>query len=452
MISLNNVKNFINSGSERTKIVKKNAVASLLIKLISMLVDFAKVPILLSYLDSERYGLYLTIASIVYWAHNFDFGLGTGLRYKLTSAISQDNYKYGKQLVSTAYLSMSAIMLGLLLVLLPVISFLDWNYILNTQLVGSTELILCVSIVLSVFVIQFILELITYVLQAYQRAAFASVFKPLSNLVTLICVLLLKFTTTCSLLYACVAMTVPIVAILLICNIYIYKHKFKEVKPSIDSYHKCCLKDIYSLGLKFFVSQSANLVVFQTASFLIAHYVNPSEAASYNTAFTYFGIIVVFNTMMILPLTAAVTDAYTKGDYLWISYTMAKINKVSVLLTLLSIILLAISPLVFKIWIGDRLTISWILRISMTIYFILNIWTTPYSSFISGVGKMNIAMAAAIFKIILYLPVSIVLVKFLGTNGIMLSIIFINTLPNNILYHIQYNKVMNKTATGIWNK
>lgn len=137
MMIISKFKTFIDSGSERSRNVKKNAIGSLLIRILSMVVDFAKVPILLTYLDSERYGLYVTIASIVYWTHNFDFGLGTGLRYKLTSAISNSNFEYGKRLVSTAYLSMSGVMSFLLLVFLPIIAFLDWNRLLNTNTIQN---------------------------------------------------------------------------------------------------------------------------------------------------------------------------------------------------------------------------------------------------------------------------------------------------------------------------
>ena len=246
-------------------------------------------------------------------------------------------------------------------------------------------------------------------------------------------------------------MTLPIVIVLLISNIFLYAKSCKEVSPTMSQYDKHCLRDIYSLGLKFFVSQSANLIVFQSAAFFISHFVNPSEAASYNTAFTYFGAIVVFNTMMLLPLSAAITDAYIKNDYSWLTSSIKRINKVSLLLTVASIVLLAISPIVFKYWIGDKLDISWLLRITMSIYFILNIWTTPYSSFIS-VGKMQMAMVLAIFKMVLYIPIAILMVKAFGTPGIMMSIILVNTIPNNILYTLQYKKIVNKTAAGIWNK
>lgn len=80
---LKKFKSYFSGRSERSQIVVKNAAVSFAIKIGAMAIDFAKVPVLLSFLDSSHYGVYLTIASIVYWTHQFDFGLGTGLRYKL---------------------------------------------------------------------------------------------------------------------------------------------------------------------------------------------------------------------------------------------------------------------------------------------------------------------------------------------------------------------------------
>ena len=160
---------FINSGSERSQIVKKNAFWSLIIKILSIGIDFAKVPILLSYLTPDNYGLYVTIASIVYWTHNFDFGLGTGLRYKLTTAIANSNFKTGRELVSTAYVSLSVILLCIMAIAIPVICNLNWNMLLNAGLVSNRDLLLCILVVLVVFMTQFVLELVTYVLQAYQK-------------------------------------------------------------------------------------------------------------------------------------------------------------------------------------------------------------------------------------------------------------------------------------------
>ena len=219
---LEKLRRIVNSGSERSQIVKKNALGSLIIKILSIGVDFAKVPILLSYLTPDNYGLYVTIASIVYWTHNFDFGLGTGLRYKLTTAISNSDYKTGKELVSTAYISLTVILLGIILIAIPVVFSLNWNSLLNAGQLSNRELVLCILVVLVVFITQFVLELITYVLQAYQKSALSSVFKPIANLASLIIILILKLFSDNSLLYACIGLTVPIVIVLFIGNIVLF--------------------------------------------------------------------------------------------------------------------------------------------------------------------------------------------------------------------------------------
>lgn len=449
---INKIRTLISGGSERSRNVKKNALGAMIIKVFSLLIDFAKVPVLLTYLDPEHYGVYLTITSIVFWTHNFDFGLGTGLRYKLTEAVSLRNFEYGKKLVSTAYYSMSMIMGLLLLLLIPIIAVLDWNSILNSTLDSRYDLAICVLLVLVVFLTQFVLELISIVLQSYQRAAISTLFKPAANLVTLLVILLLRLCSTNSLIYASLAMTVPIVVVLFLTNVFYFSREYKNIAPSYKYFTKSCLKDIYSLGIKYFLSQLSSLVIFNTTSFLLTYLINPEATAVFNTAYTYFGVIVLFNTMAMQPIVAAVTDAYVKNDYSWIKSCFTKIKNISTGLTLASLAMLAVSQFVFRLWIGDKLQIPWDLSIILTFFFVLNIWSTPYINFLSGVGKMNVMVIVSLVKIILYIPFSVYMIKIMGTNGLVWAIIIINMIPNIVVGCLQYYLIINKKATGIWNK
>lgn len=417
-----------------------------------MAIDFAKVPVLLSFLDSSHYGVYITIASIVYWTHQFDFGLGSGLRYKLTEAISKKNDERGKQLVSTAYISMAVIMLIVLLICTPIITTLNWTNILNCAFIGPLELMLCVCMVLAIFVVQFVLELISVVLQANQRAAVSNIFKPLANLLTVIIVLILRQYAYNSLTLACLAMTVPIVIVLFMANVWFFTKRYKSIAPSFKDFRKDSIRDIYSLGLKYFSGQFSSLVVFSTASFLLSHFVNPSEATVYNTAWTYFGVLVMFNSMVLTPLVAAVTDAYVNGEDKWITNIYKKISIYSWLLTVGSLFLLAISQVAFHLWVGDKVIVPWTLSIVMAAYFICNVWVTPYKSFLSGVGKMNVSVIISFCKIVLFFPVAIFLIKLWQSTGLVLAILVVNTLPNMFFGIYQYKLVINHKAKGIWDK
>ena len=432
--------------------VKKNAVGSFLIKLFAILIDFLKVPVLLLYMDAETYGVFLTISSIISWTHQFDFGLGAGLRFKLTKALSLNDTERGRALVSTAYISMSTVMLLVFLAFAPVIPRLDWVSILNTSKVSGTELATCVYLVLGIFLVQFVLELISIVFQSYQKAAFASAFKPIANVVMLLTFIGLTFFSHNSLTLACLAMTLPIVVVLLGFSIYYYHTRFHAIRPSLSYFRKGCIKDIYSLGLKFFIGQLSSLFVFQTATFLLSHYTNPTEAAVYSTAWMFFGFIVVFNQMVTTPLIAAITEAHTKGDSPWIRRAFKKISLYSLSLSGLSLFILAVSHIFFDIWLGDKLYIPWDLSIVMTIYFICNIWISPYQNFLTGVGKYQAQMYLSIVKIFVFLPVAIFMIKSMGAVGLILAILCVNTIPNLLLGIYQYYLIINHRAVGIWNK
>ncbi|MCK7523619.1 MAG: hypothetical protein MZV64_41275 [Ignavibacteriales bacterium] len=63
----------------------------------------AIVPVTLNYLGKTEYGIWLTLASILSWLINLDFGLGNGLRNKLAEALALNDIKLARIYVSTAY-------------------------------------------------------------------------------------------------------------------------------------------------------------------------------------------------------------------------------------------------------------------------------------------------------------------------------------------------------------
>lgn len=452
MILINRILKYINGGSERSRNIKKNALGAMAIRVIAMAIQLVQVPVVLSYLDSTLYGVYLTITSIVVWTHNFDFGLGSGLRYKLTEAIANKDFRRGKALVSTAYISLAAIMLAVGLCAAPFVHYLNWPDILNCHTISSGYISVCVIIVLATLLIQFVLELITIILQANQRAAISTIFKPLSNVLAVVGVIILKYTSTPSLLAACIMLTLPMVLVLFAANVILFTRKYRDISPSLSSYNPSILKDIYSLGLKFFITSLSGVVVFNSTSIIISHYIAPSEVAVYNTAYTYFSIFVIFHGVFLTPIWAGITDAWVKKDILWLESCMKRISWLTAVFSILIIIGLTVSQLAFHIWIGNRLSIPLILSSWLALSFILNLWSATYNCFVVGVGKAQMSMYLAIVKIITFIPAVILAIKAWGIIGVVISTIVINTIPNVLLGYIQYRLLITGKASGIWSK
>ena len=132
--------------------------------------------------------------------------------------------------------------------------------------------------------------------------------------------------------------------------------------------------------------------------------------------------------------------------------TFKKIKKYSIALTAMSLFLLAFSQIAFHIWVGDKIIVPWSLAVVMTAYFICNIWITPYKNFLNGMGKMSVTVVISFFKIVLFFPVAIALIKLWSSMGLVIAILVVNTLPNMVFGIYQYSLIINHKATGIWNR
>jgi O-antigen/teichoic acid export membrane protein len=102
-------------------------------------------------------------------------------------------------------------------------------------------------------------------------------------------------------------------------------------------------------------------------------------------------------------------------------------------------------------WVGKDIKVPISISIVIAFYVILNGWSNIYSQFLNGVGKVQLQLYGSIFGAILNIPLAIFLGKHLGISGVILSTCFIGVI-NAVLSPIQYFKILNNRATGIWNK
>src|SRR5882757_3638825 len=109
MILLTKIKNQLFGGHARTNKANKNVLLSFLIKGSSIATSFALVPLTLHYLDKERYGIWLTIFSLLGWLTFFDIGMGNGLRNKLSEALANNDTRMARIYISTAYAIVAAV-------------------------------------------------------------------------------------------------------------------------------------------------------------------------------------------------------------------------------------------------------------------------------------------------------------------------------------------------------
>ena len=96
--------------SNRSKKVLKNIALSIISKGITIICSLLVVPLTINYVNPTRYGIWLSLSSIIGWIGYFDLGLGNGFRNKYAEAKAFGNYILAKQYISTTYLTITIIM------------------------------------------------------------------------------------------------------------------------------------------------------------------------------------------------------------------------------------------------------------------------------------------------------------------------------------------------------
>lgn len=445
--------NFFIKGHEQSIEIKKNIVGSFIIKGFSIFLGLYFIPVMLNYLDKETFGIWLTLYSIIHWMSFFNIGLGNGLRNKLVEAISKNDYKLAKTYVSTTYASLSMIIAVVLIIFLFINKFLHWGKILNADFIPESELSAVVLLTFSFFCIRFVLKLIGIIVVADQKTALNTLFSLLYKTLTLIGILILTKYTSGSLFKLAIIFNVTPVIVYFVASIYFFSKNYKRFRPSVKFIDFSHFHDLATLGFKFFFLQIGAVILFTSSNLIITHVLGPGEVTIYNIAKRYFNIVFMLFSIMMRPLWSAYTKAYFRHDVEWIKRITRKLLSIALFLSFVVIIMILISKPVYAFWVGKDIHVPLILSCLMGIFTIIKLFAAPFVNFINGVGKIKLSFRLSPIPIILNIPLAIFFAKQLqlGSAGVILAASICNLISVTI-GPIQYYKIVNNKAKGIWNQ
>ena len=421
------LKSYITSGDGRSVKAKKNILAMLFIRGGSIAINLLLVPLTLDYVDSDTYGVWLTLSSMIAWLSFFDIGLNNGLKNKLAEAWAQNNLELAKKYVSTTYAILILIFMPVMVIGLIVAPMLNWHSLLNLSPEGTTGLLTAVCIIIAYFCIQFVLSTINVILTADQRPADASLRSLIQNIITLIIIAVLVKTTEGSLVNLCLALCAAPLIVLLIFNFTLFKDRYKDIRPSYKSVDFAVAPSLFKLGVQFFIIQIAAIIQFQLANFLIMRYYGATEVTAYNIAYKYFNVIYMIWGIIITPLWAAVTDAAARNEYGWIKNAIKKYLRIFILMSVGLMVMLLASGFVYDIWIGDKVEISFMLSLWVALYFLMLMFGTTFVSTLNGLGKLKVQTIASTISPLVFLCCVFALIKTgVGVYSILIASIVAN--------------------------
>jgi len=455
------ISHFFNEGHERTILTKKNVAASFAIKGVTIIISLILVPLTISYVNSERNGIWLTLYSMVLWLNLFDIGFGNGMKNKLAEAKAMGNMELAQKYVSSTYAIMAIICVILFVLFCIINPLLHWDWLfekLHISPAYNREVSVLIWILMISFCFTFIFNLLKSVVTADQKPAIGSFLDMVGQLLILVGIFILSKTTAPSLVsLGLITGFVPVI-VLIIANIVLFNTRYKVWRPSFKSVDFKLAKSIMNLGLKFFIMTFASFLVTQTLYILIQLTTNPIEVTNFYTAFRLFSLALNVMGIVIIPYWSSFTDAYTHKDFAWMQKSISELHKFFLYLLIFQLTLLLLSPLIYYAWVNywmrenhNVLAITFLLSFAVCVYTSATCWLNICIYPINGIGKVKLQMYSSIAEMLLILPVALWMGHHWKSPGIALAPVIVY-IPRMIWAPIQLNKLINNQAVGIWNK
>ncbi len=417
-----------------------------------MVCSLLLVPITINYVNPTRYGIWLTLSSIIGWILLFDFGLGNGLRNKFAEAKAKGDMELARQYVSTTYYTLSVVMLVLFLGIAFVNQFINWTSILNVDVSYTDELRQVFGIVSFFFCINMVVNLFNSILTADQKPGLSSILGAAGQIFSLLVVYVLTKTTEGSLFNLALYYSGIPMLVVFLASIYAFRFtRYKECAPYFRSFKRQLVSSVTKLGIKFFVICLSMIFIFQVMNIIISRELGPDAVTEYNIAFKYFNILTTVILIVVTPFWSAFTDAYQKKDYQWMTSSIKKLETVWLFSILTALVMVILANPFYDIWIGDDIHVQMATTVSIAIFISLFNLSQIYMFMINGIGTVMIQLLIYIVFALIAWPLMVLCCGWLGLSGIVIIPSIVAMLVA-LCGRIQIGRIMNKRATGLWAK
>lgn len=438
--------------NRRTALIKKNIYASFFIKGWSGLMQLMLVPLTLGCLDVYENGVWLTISSMLIWIDNMDIGLGNGLRNKLAEALAVDDNEKARGIVSSTFAMLVVIILPVVAIINMFIANADIYSLLNVDrnIVANLNEVVSVSVLL--VGVTFVFKFIGNFYMGLQMPAVNNLLVTLGQTLAVAGIFLLMRLGVHSLLWVSVVNTASPLVVYLISYPVTFCVKYPKLRPSLHSVSRKLVNSMFSMGSKFFVLQISSILLFMSLNVIISKCFSPEMVTPYQVAYRYFCLVQMVFFIISGPYWTATTDAYKKNDREWIISSGRTLNKIVLLMALLIVGMVAVSDAVYSVWVGDKVYVPFSMTLLVAAYLFILTVSNRYSIILNGMGKLRLQLVVTVCAAVAFVPLAVLIGRTTHSLNCLLVFMCAINLPGLVINYIQYKKILEGNASGIWIK
>lgn len=403
---------------ERHRRVALTAAASALAKALSVGTALISVPLTLHYLGVERFGMWMTISSLIAMLAFADFGIANGVLSAVAEAHGRDDRVALQRIVSSGFFMLTAIAAGLLVLFVALYAHVAWHAVFNVQSeLARAEAGPALAVFVACFACAIPLAVVQRVQMGLQQGFLASLWQCIGSLCALGGVLL-AISLQGGLPWLVLALAgAPLMAALLN-SLHFYLRSRPDLRPRLALFGAADAKRLARSGALFFVLQVTVAVAYTSDSIVIAQLLGASAVAEYAVPEKLFGLITLAMSMVLAPLWPAYGEAIARRDSIWVQQTLKRSLLTVLGLSIVAAVgLLFMAPALLRLWVGAAIEPPLGLLAALAVWKVVEAGGNALAMFLNGAHVIGMQVAVALATAIAAIGLKVLLIPHWGISG-----------------------------------
>jgi O-antigen/teichoic acid export membrane protein len=313
----------VGRANERYRRVFWTAVAFGIARVVSLGTMVISYPIAMRYLGEERFGLWVTLSSLVILMGFADLGVGNGLLNAIAGASGRDDTPAIRRYVSSAFVILSLIAVCFVLCFVVVDQFVAWADVFNLKThLARRECERALEVLACCFALSIPAGIVQRTQTGLQLGFLANLWQAAASGLALLAVLLaihlelgLPWLT---------GAVVGVPALVAVVNGVTFFGRRRAIAPTPSMIARPAMIEIARAGLLFLLLQLAVSVAYTSDNIVIARVLGADVVPYFAVPEKLFSVIPLVLGMVLMPLWPAYGEAAARGDGDWIRRVFVK--------------------------------------------------------------------------------------------------------------------------------
>lgn len=403
---------------ERYRRIAWSTALSTVARVVGLATSFISVPLVIGYLGSERYGMWLTMSSLVAALGPLDLGIGLGLLTVVSDAYGRDDKEAARRAIATAVAMLTTIA-ALATVAFGVAYFLiPWDRVFNVVTpTAASEAGPAVAVLFGAFALGLPLGIVGMVQLAHQSGYISSAWAIAGNVGSFIALLAIIILHG-SLPLLIMALTGVGLLTAALNGWFLFRRQRPWLMPRLRDIDLRAARPLLKTGTLFVVLQLAGLVAYQLDNFVIAQIMGAGAVPEYAVPTKIFVLAPTLLSFVLTPLWPAYRESLARGDAAWVKRTLRRSIILAALVNIPSTLILVVAgPFLLHVWVGSAVHPTMLLLVGLGIWTIMNTLNGPFAMLLNGSNVVGFQAGCAILMGIANVMISIFLVQRIGVSG-----------------------------------